>query len=317
MCTRGAHSRAGKRKTARARGSRLSPTTVALPALITALLAAAPAQAEREYYLPSHITIETQAFSFPNDPERCVAWAFAEFPEIPRAKGYEITVADTVHGTQETYSGPEFPDDTWSDYPALYQVHPGFHWFALSGYSVGTGCADAILAFEGAYEIARARVHLDRKYEKRLRPKRGTWKLQRCHGAGGKLPRIGKPGGVLFLKRIGGGVTFRNEDELQPINLHDGAFVDGATIVKTDRHSAVMVGVPTPEPFFPPSTEDLNNQKTEVMVFGPGMEIRLEPGKRPEVLHRDPDASWNDVKPVMWEGHTPGAGDAGPGCPRG
>jgi len=47
------------------------------------------------------------------------------------------------------------------------------------------------------------------------------------------------------------------------------------------------------------------------------MEVRLEPGKRPEVLHRDPDASWDDVNPVKSEGHTPGAGDAGPGCPRG
>jgi hypothetical protein len=101
------------------------------------------------------------------------------------------------------------------------------------------------------------------------------------------------------------------------MNLHDGAFVDGATIVQTDRRSAVMVGEPTPEPFWPPSTEDLNNRKTEVMVFGPGMEVRLEAGKRPEVLHRDRRASWDDVKPVMWEGHAPGAGDAGPGCPRG
>ena len=128
---------------------------IALLALAVDLLAAAPAEAEREYQLPSHITIETRAFDFPNDHDRCVAWAFAEFPEIRHAKGYEITVADTVHGTQQTYSGPEFPDDTWSDYPALYEVHKGFHWFALSGYSVGSGCADAILGLEDAYEIVR------------------------------------------------------------------------------------------------------------------------------------------------------------------
>ena len=170
-------------------GLRLGRIGIALLALAVYLLAAAPAQAEREYHLPSHITIETKAFDFPNDHNRCVAWAFAEFPEIPRAEGYELTVADTVHGTQETYSsGPEFPDDHWSDYPALFDVHKGFHWFALSGYSVGTGCADAILGLEDAYEIVGSKVHLDRKYEKRLRPKKGVWRIGRCHGAGASSP---------------------------------------------------------------------------------------------------------------------------------
>lgn len=276
---------------------------VTLLALAAPLLAAAPAQAEREYHLPSHVTIETRKFVLPNDPDRCIAWAFAEFPEIRHAKGYEITVADNVHGTQQTYSGSgtDFPDDTWSDYPALYEVHKGFHWFALSGYSVGTGCADAILGLEGAYEIVRSKVHLDRKYEKRLRPKKGVWKLRRCHGVGGKLPRLGKSGEPLALVRIGAGVTFRSEGQ-PTLNLQNGAFVGGVTIVKTDRRAAVMVLEPTlDDPWPPPPTKGL--------VFGPGMEIRLEPGKRPEVLHRDPGADWDDVKPVRLEGHTPASGD--------
>lgn len=278
-------------------------------AIALALLATAPAQAEREYHLPSHVTIETRAFDLPNDHNRCAAYAFAEFPVIAHARGYELTVANNVYGTRETYSGPPFPDDTWSWYPALYEVHPGFHWFALSGYSVGSGCADAILGLEGAYEIVRSKVHLDRKYEKRLRPKKGVWKLQRCHGTGGKLPKLGRSGEPLALVRIGGGVTFRSEGEPR-LNLQNGAFVGGATIVETDRHSAVMVLEPDFSDAWPPPP-------TKGLVFGPGMRIRVEAGKRPEVLHRDPRASWDDVKPVRWKGHTPGAGDGGPLCARG
>lgn len=287
-------------------GLRLGRIGFALLALAVYLLAAAPAEAEREYDLPSHITIETRAFDFPNDHDRCVAWAFAEFPEIPQAKGYELTVADTVHGTQQTFSDPEFPDDTWSDYPALYEVHKGFHWFALSGYSVGSGCADAILGLEDAYEIVRSKVHLDRKYEKRLRPKKGVWRMQRCHGTGGKLPRLGKSGEALVLVKVGvspQGVSFGPEGE-RPNRLHDGAFINEATIVKTDRHSAVMVAEPWFDSLWGPIPPP-----TDALIFGPGMEVRLEPGKRPEVLHRDPDASWDDVKPVRYEGHVPAQGD--------
>jgi hypothetical protein len=247
---------------------------------------AASAWAAKEYSLPSHITIETRKFSFPNDPHRCVAWAFAEFPKIRGAKGYEVTVADTVHGTRETYSGPLFPDDHWDDYPAHYDVHDGFHWFALSGYSVGSGCADAILGLEGDYKIVRAKVSLEKAYQRRLRPPRRGWKVRRCHGPG-QSPRLGKPGGKLLLIKIGGaeaGAIIKSEN-VPRSSIGQGTFVTEASILETNRRSAVMI------------QDRFSGDWTTggAVVIGPGMKVRIQPGKRIEVLHRDPNASWDDV----------------------
>ena len=130
------------------------------PSRVHSLAAAPGSRRSGSTSSPSHITLADQGVRLPQRPRSLRRRAFAEFPEIRHAKGYEITVAVTAHRTQQTYSGPEFPDDTWSDYPALDEVHKGFHWFALSGYSVGSGCADAILGLEDAYEIVRSKVHL-------------------------------------------------------------------------------------------------------------------------------------------------------------
>jgi hypothetical protein len=220
-----------------------------------------------------------------NDPYRCVAWAFAEFPVIPGAKGYELTVANTRNGTRQTYSGKPFPDDHWDDYPAHFDVHKGFHWFALSGYSTGAGCADAILAFEGAYKIVRSRVSLEQAFERQLRPPPSGWKIQRCHGRG-EAPKVGKPGQLLLVTRIGAyGSTIKSKGQPRSkIALH--AFMDEESILETDGQSALEIMVEdSPEHF----TSDGG------VVIGPGMRVRIEPGKRIEVLDRDPDASWDDV----------------------
>ena len=263
---------------------------IAALAICSAFLSAVVATsawATKEYILPSHITIEHQKFDLPNDPHRCVAYDFAEFPVIPRAKGYEVTIADTVNHTRVTESGPPFPDDHWDWFPAHYDVHPHFHWFALSGYSTGTGCTDAILALDGRHKIVRSRVSLERAFQRQLRPPRRGWKIRRCHSRG-ESPRLGEPGGKLLLVKIGGpqGAIIKSEHTPRS-NIATGIWVQEDSILETDRRSAVMI-----------YDKFQGDNVTGEVVVGPGTRVRIEPGKRVEVLHHDPHASWDDVPKI-------------------
>ena len=235
---------------------------VALLAICTVVLcagAATPAWAVKEYDLPSHITIETVPLPGDNDPNRCVAWAFAEFPVIPGAKGYELTVLNTRDGTRQTFSGPPFPDDHWDDYPAQFKVHKGFHWFALSGYSTGTGCADAILAFEGAYKIVRSRVSRETK-PKDTKPKEPTCEtlytraeLKQAKPRGVKLdlplPGLDLRGKPALVNRWGRGQVFTiDPDSNQPVQVNRQRYMREGRIITSPQGGFVDISSPRAGP---------------------------------------------------------------------
>ena len=81
--------------------------------------------------IPGRIVVETQAHPGPNDPGRCVAATFVEFSEVKGATSYSAFVrgakgSHDVHG-----SGPPFPDDRFSDFPAMFIAPGGSHRFVL------------------------------------------------------------------------------------------------------------------------------------------------------------------------------------------
>jgi hypothetical protein len=226
---------------------------------------------------------------------------------IPHAKGYELTVANTRNATRVNKSGPPFPDDHWDDYPAHFDVHPHFHWFALSGYSTGTGCAQAILAFEGAYKIVRSRVSLERKYQRRLRPPRRGYKVVRYHGPG-ESPRIDlPPGSWVMLRKVGrpAGALITDEHTRRS-SIGTGTFLNEETILETDRRSAVII-------YDKFERRDWSTwTRNDGVVIGPGMKVRIVPGKRVEVLHQDPHASWENVPKIQQGPHSTNIGGLAP-----
>jgi hypothetical protein len=79
--------------------------------------------------------------------------------------------------------------------------------------------------------------------------------------------------------------------------MGNAAVVYEDSILETDRRSAVII------------YDKFRGHFTtgDAVVVGPGMRVRIKPGKRIEILHRDPRASWDDVprlKPNPFvEGH--------------
>ena len=106
--------------------------------------------------LPAKVVIKSQAIPGPNDPGRCVAVSFAQFPVIAGATSYSVHV-DGFNGSSDVSGGgPPFPYDTYSDFPALFRVPSGSHWFPLGSSSTGTGCGDAEASQAGRFAIASA-----------------------------------------------------------------------------------------------------------------------------------------------------------------
>jgi hypothetical protein len=246
-----------------------------------------------EVPLPSHITIETVPLPGDNDPNRCVGWAFAEFPIIRGAKRYELTVLNTRAGTRKTYSGsgPKFPDDSWDDYPAHFDVHKGHHWFALSGYSTGAGCADAILAFEGAYKIVRSRVTKDTEDKQEEKPACDTEsvytrdELKKAKPRGIKvdlpIPGLDTRGKRVIVKRRGPGQVFTiDPGSNQPVNLMNNRYMTEGRIITDPQGGFVQIGLP------------FTTKKS--FLVAPGMTIEIKNGKA-RILEYDP-SGWSTKK---------------------
>jgi hypothetical protein len=127
-----------------------------LTGLITGLAAAltlglAGSAAAETVDIPAEIVVRSQAIPGPNDPGRCVAWAFLQFSETAGATRYEGKAFGHLGSSDVVKSGPPFADDHFSDFPAVFDAPAGSHWFALGGGSTGAGCAAAEAGLDGHF----------------------------------------------------------------------------------------------------------------------------------------------------------------------
>jgi hypothetical protein len=106
----------------------------------------------------------------PADPNRCVAYTFLEFPDVPGATAYSATVSRASNGEIQHW-GPALADEyrvTSGSRSEVFSAPPGKHRIGpLSAYSVGSGCGDALAGVSGAWnlvsltaEVTKARYDL-------------------------------------------------------------------------------------------------------------------------------------------------------------
>jgi len=212
-----------------------------LVALGMAVLAPASAEAKLEFNLPAQVYLQSDdSGRSAADPNRCTVVAFAEFPKIKSAKGYELNIRLNTTGQFSQRLAPPFQTD---GFVARYPPPAGFARFYLSLYSTGQGCANAIANIDRKWSIASAKVSLDKAFEKRFRkidqgplvcavvPGSGTVKLG---GWGGDGRRI--------IVRKQGTVTTMEEDSNQSINVLTNRYAGTGTTVTTGRESVVKIG---------------------------------------------------------------------------
>jgi hypothetical protein len=225
--------------------------------------------------LPATVQIDTHALPGPNDPDRCLAHAFARVPHIRLAVGYQVHVDDTsVHDLDMAFSGPPFPDDdhVWG---VPWPVPAGHHQFALSAFSTGKGCAQAILAVEGRWVIWKARVSMNRRFTDRYREP-----FDECRRRVAK-PRVladpivvGAPGQPIGVQRVGkqGSVKVTEEEAIldweNQVQLEWWGDGEAPLLVKTGADAIARV-------------VDGNGRG---IIIGPGMTVRITPGKPYQVI---------------------------------
>lgn len=264
---------------------------------------AAPVQARELYVkLPASVQIESQKHPGPNDPERCLGYAFARFAHIRLAKGYEVAVDDTSQFDRDAvYSlvppGP-FPDDTFVWGSAEFNVPPGHHQIALSGLSTGAGCAQAILGLEGRWRIERARVSMKGAFSNRY--KRPFDECRRRKAAPRQLMRpivLGRSLEPLMVERSNskGKVYVAREDGIlnweQRINRQWTGAGLGSALVRTDGKASARI----------------TDQAGNGILIGPNMTVRIEAGARYQVVSQG-SKSFGSL------GNLSITGDVSPGC---
>ncbi len=240
---------------------------------------AAQAAPNMTFKLPAHVIIEAQAHPGPGDPDRCIAYAFAEFPHIPKAVGYEVTMVDAVYGYDGPRVGPPFPGDDHSWYPAHWVAPAGFHRFALSGYSTWQGCAQAILGEEGRWSISKAIVSMSEKFTKQWRQP-----FYRCIAKRAKTygePVVLKSSkNMLAAERRGGQVTIQKLGSNQEQRVNMSVFLFEPTIVRTSALGGVV---------------DLGGLGYEQVRIGPGMTVLVEANQPIKILERVSEQTLDDV----------------------
>ena len=116
---------------------------------------AVPAAAvDRQVVVQGSVVVEARAApNPPADPNRCVAAAFLQFPDVPGATNYAARVADSILMFQDVH-GPPF-NDTYQEFTGLqtlvWTAPAGTHRLFLSSGSTGMGCAAALAGFAGRF----------------------------------------------------------------------------------------------------------------------------------------------------------------------
>jgi hypothetical protein len=170
---------------------------------------------------PASIVIESQATPGPNDPGRCIAVSFLQFGEVAGATKYEGLAHGLLGSSDVPGSGPPFPDDRFSDFPALFIAPAGVHRFALGSSSVGTGCADAEAGQAGRFSVVFMRATVDSAAQTPTTPVAPPAPVPACFGQTRNALRAGArrfsaarehkaaetPGAPLIIAAVGGSIT--------------------------------------------------------------------------------------------------------------
>jgi hypothetical protein len=212
-------------------------------ALAITLALPASAGAKLEFNLPAQIVKELDdSGATANDPGRCAASAFVEFPKIKHAVSYRVVVKRRAYNGQLfDYVAPPF--DTWGrGFIARYPPPKGFARFFVFAASGGDGCPAVDARTEGEAEIVSAKVSLDKPFQKRFhKVDKKPWK---CAYAPGErtvvLDRGGDP--RLIVVRKQGHVTTTDKGSQDPLNLMTNRYASAGTIVKTGHNSFVKIG---------------------------------------------------------------------------
>jgi hypothetical protein len=144
------------------RGRRAALAAVVLVAVVTA--AAAPggvvAAGAKTVRIPATVVFRTAEFPAPNDPRRCVAFALAQYPGVPKATSYSVLVRGFRGSSNVTGGGPPFSQDvypvTLGRKKVVLRAPAGKHWFVLGSSSTGQGCKASLAGLKNRFKIARA-----------------------------------------------------------------------------------------------------------------------------------------------------------------
>jgi hypothetical protein len=127
-------------------------------AVVTPL--AAGATATKTVKVPASVVFRTARFPAPNDPRRCVAFAFAQFSTVPKAMSYSVLARGFKGSHDVAGGGPPFTQDVYPTTAGRKTVTlrapPGKHWFVLGSSSTGQGCEVSLAGLRGRFAIARA-----------------------------------------------------------------------------------------------------------------------------------------------------------------
>jgi hypothetical protein len=142
--------------------SRPRPAAVAALVLVASLAVAALAVAAgaKTVKIPATVVFRTAEFPGPNDPRRCVAFAFAQYPNVSRATSYTVLARGFRGSSNVTGGGPPFPQDvypiTLGRKKVVLRAPAGKHWFVLGSSSTGQGCKASLAGLKNRFKIARA-----------------------------------------------------------------------------------------------------------------------------------------------------------------
>jgi hypothetical protein len=145
-------------------GSRrgLRDVAIVIVAAVTAaaLVGSAVAANAKTVKIRASIVFRTAEFPGPNDPRRCVAVAFAQFPNVPRATSYAVLARGFRGSSDVTGGGPPFTQDRFplsvGSKKVVLKAPAGKHWFALGSSSTGQGCKVSLAGLKNRFKIARA-----------------------------------------------------------------------------------------------------------------------------------------------------------------
>ena len=139
---------------------RLRLALIVLIAVSSATALPAGAARSKTVKIRASVVYRTATFPAPNDPNRCVAVAFAQFPAVRKATSYAVRARGFKGSSDINGGGPPFPQDrfpvTAGKKTVVLRVPAGKHWFVLGTSSTGQGCNESLAGLKGRFAIARA-----------------------------------------------------------------------------------------------------------------------------------------------------------------
>ena len=141
--------------------------TILAVALAASVLCAAAAGASvaKTVKIPASVVFRTAEFPTANDPQRCIAVSFAQFPNVAKATSYSVLARGFKGSSDVAGGGPPFRQDvfkvtgvkrTGGPMTITLRAPAGKHWFVLGTSSTGQGCKVSLAGLEGRFAIARA-----------------------------------------------------------------------------------------------------------------------------------------------------------------